>query len=217
MRLRKVKNIEEKIKQCADVIVFNPDQQKGKWNELFNNNNPIYLEIGMGKGKFIYENAISYPNINFIGCEIVDSVIYKAATKFQKNKPDNLLLINIDARCLKDCFEKGEIAKIFLNFSDPWPKSRHEKRRLTSTDFINVYREVIVDKGIIEFKTDNQHLFEYSVVSFNQNNLDFLELHLSLHEELKEGEEDRHIITTEYEEKFKGLGQPIYFIKVRFK
>lgn len=210
MRLRKIKNITEKIKKYEGTIAFNAKDNKGMWKKSFGNNNPVYLEIGTGKGNFIIENAKRNPEINYIGCEISDSVIYKAAKKAEGIS--NLTLINEDAFSLTDIFEDNEIEKIFLNFSDPWPKSRHEKRRLTSPGFLNIYKRILIEKGIIEFKSDNQHLFEYSLIKFNEQKWDFLDLNLNLH---KENDED--IITTEYEDKFKALGQPIYYIKVRTK
>ena len=210
MRLRKVKDVEEKILNYEGIIILNPTQYRGKWRELFKNNNPIYLEIGMGKGKFIRENALRNTSINYIGCEINQSIIYKAA-KETVNIP-NLLLLNYDAFKLEECFANGEIDKIFLTFSDPWPKSRHEKRRLTADAFLNVYKNILVKDGIIEFKTDNRNLFEFSVMKFNEMRYDILELSLDLH-----NSEYENIITTEYEEKFMAKGQVIYFIKVRIK
>ena len=184
MRLRKVKNVEEKIKEFDGLIISEPEKHKGNWNKLFGNDNPIHLEIGMGKGKFIIEKAKREPNVNFIGCELVQSIIYKAA-KSVKDVP-NLLMINYDALKLGEVFDKGEIGKIYLNFSDPWPKSRHEKRRLTSDSFLNVYREIKASDGVIEFKTDNRGLFEYSVMSLNNNGFEFLDISFDLHNDGRE-------------------------------
>lgn len=211
MRLRRIKNIEEKILQYNNIIMMNPSDYKGNWNKLFKNNNPIYLEIGTGKGQFIMNNAINNPDINYIGCEISDSVIYKAAKKINEKEIPNLYLINVDAFKLEEVFEKDEISKIFLNFSDPWPKSRHEKRRLTSEAFLNVYNKFLNKDGVIEFKTDNRKLFEYSVLKFNELGYEMLELSLDLHSDFE------NVITTEYEDKFMNLGQVIYYIKVRSK
>lgn len=211
MRLRRIKNIEEKILQYNNIIMMNPSAYKGNWNKLFKNNNPIYLEIGTGKGQFIMNNAINNPDINYIGCEISDSVIYKAAKKINEKEISNLYLINVDAFKLEEVFEKDEISKIFLNFSDPWPKSRHEKRRLTSEAFLNVYNKFLNKDGVIEFKTDNRKLFEYSVLKFNELGYEMLELSLDLHSDFE------NVITTEYEDKFMNLGQVIYYIKVRSK
>ena len=217
MRLRKIKNIQEKIKQFDGIIVFDAKNHKGKWKEKFKNDNPIYLEIGTGKGNFIIKNATLNPNINFIGCEISDTVIYKAAKKVEGLS--NLLLINEDANNLLEIFSDKEIEKIFLNFSDPWPKSRHERRRLTSPDFLKMYKQALVDNGIIEMKSDNRRLFEYSIIKFNEQKWDFLELNLNLHQEDNKSTKEMidQIVTTEYEEKFKALGEPIYYVKVRIK
>ena len=209
MRLRRIKNIEEKIKKYEGLIVFDCENNKGKWKKSFGNDNPIYLEIGMGKGKFILKHAMTNPDINYIGCEISDSVIYKAAEKAEG--VSNLLMINKDASLLNDIFEEKEISKIFLNFSDPWPKSRHAKRRLTSESFLSIYKKLLGVDGIVEMKTDNRKLFEYSLTKFNEVGWVFEELSLDLHQDKED------IITTEYEDKFVGLGQVIYFVKVRIK
>ena len=209
MRLRRIKNIEEKIKKYEGLIVFDCENNKGKWKKSFGNDNPIYLEIGMGKGKFILKHAMTNPDINYIGCEISDSVIYKAAEKAEG--VSNLLMINKDASLLNDIFEEKEISKIFLNFSDPWPKSRHAKRRLTSERFLSIYKKLLGVDGVVEMKTDNRKLFEYSLTKFNEAGWVFEELSLDLHQDKED------IITTEYEDKFVGLGQVIYFVKVRIK
>lgn len=207
MHLRKVKDVEEKIKEYSDVVVFNPLDYKGKWNELFGNNNPIYLEIGMGKGKFIRENAKRFPNINYIGCELSTSMCYKSAK--DATGITNLRILNYDAFKLEEVFSSGEISQIFLTFSDPWPKARHEKRRLTTNNVLTIYKKLLKKDGVIEFKTDNRELFEYSVIQFTNNNFEILELSLDLHN----SHED--VITTEYEDKFIAKGQVIYFIKVK--
>ena len=211
MRRRNVKNAKERLLAQEEVMIFNPTDYKGKWHELFNNNNPIYLEIGMGKGKFIIKHAQTYPNHNYLGLEKYDSVILQATTKLQELSLDNLKLINVDASNLLEIFQEGEVDGIYLNFSDPWPKSRHEKRRLTSEAFLNVYKKVLIDNGFIEFKTDNRKLFEYSLMKFNELQYEMVELSLDLHSDKED------IITTEYEDKFTNLGQVIYFIKVRIK
>lgn len=211
MRVRKIKNVEEKILKYDNIIVLEPTEYKGKWRELFKNDNPIYLEIGMGKGQFIMNNAVQNPNINYIGCELVNSVLYKAAIKISEQEIPNLYLINYDAFKLDEVFSNEEIEKIYLNFSDPWPKSRHEKRRLTSGEFLNVYKKFLIKDGVIEFKTDNRKLFEYSVMKFNELKYEILELSLDLHSDKED------VICTEYENKFMGLGQVIYYVKVRVK
>lgn len=208
MRLRKVKDVDDKIKEYDGLIIFEPEKQKGSWHKLFKNDNPIQMEIGMGKGKFIREMALRNPDINFVGCELSKSILYKACKKL--TDIPNLLLINYDASKLEDVFSKGEIDKIYLNFSDPWPKSRHEKRRLTSDEFLKVYENILKDNSEIEFKTDNRGLFEYSVISLNKQGYDFLEISFDLHNSNKED-----IVTTEYEDRFSNQGNVIYYIKVK--
>lgn len=209
MRLRNIKNAKEKLTEFSDLVV--PIAYfKENFKTIFNNDNPIYLEIGMGKGQFILKNALKYENINFVGLELQDSVILRAARKLAPYKLNNLKLLNLDATKLREIFPDASISKIFLNFSDPWPKSRHEKRRLTSDEFLKLYKSLLVKDGIIEMKTDNRKLFEYSLIKFNEHNYKFLELNLNLHEV-----ENPEIITTEFEDKFKLLNQTIYYAKVK--
>ena len=153
MRLRNIPGARETIAESR-YTVKNYKEYKGKWNELFGNDNEIHIEIGMGKGKFIIDNALKYPHINFIGIEKYSSVLVRAIQKVEELEIDNLRFISMDAEDLEDTFEQGEIGKIYLNFSDPWPKERHAKRRLTSTNFLNRYDKVLKKDGIIEFKTD---------------------------------------------------------------
>lgn len=209
MRLRKVKNALEKIQEYPNIVIQNATSNKGKWNEVFENNNPIYLEIGMGKGKFIIENARRNPDINYIGLELQESVLVRALEKLIEEPLDNLVLLHEDAFELNNIFEDGEIDKIYLTFSDPWPKSRHAKRRLTCNNILNSYRKALKLDGTIEFKTDNRKLFEYSILEFIQNGLEFKELSLNLHEDKED------IITTEYEDKFVAKGNVIYFVEVK--
>ncbi|MDD3999997.1 MAG: tRNA (guanosine(46)-N7)-methyltransferase TrmB [Bacilli bacterium] len=210
MRLRNIKNAREQLTAFEDLVLANPQANRGYWKNVFGNEQPIHLEIGMGKGKFILEKAISAPGINFLGIELSESIILKAARKLSKYQLNNLYLLNLDANNLDEVFGPEEIDKIYLNFSDPWPKTRHEKRRLTAANFINYYKELLSAEGEIEFKTDNQEFFEYSIVSFNNNSFKFLEINLNLHK----GNENS-IITTEYEDKFREKGNIIYYIKVK--
>lgn len=209
MRLRKVKDAKEKLLSFSGLVVFNPEDYQGKWNNKFQNSKPIYLEIGMGKGKFILENALKNPDINYIGCELSESILLKAARQIAEFNLRNLLLLNINANQLLDIFNPGEVDKIFLNFSDPWPKARHEKRRLTANSFLDIYQQILSNCGGIELKTDNRNLFEFSVMKFNEYQFKFKDLNLNLHEQ-----PNLDIITTEYEERFKNLGNIIYYIKV---
>lgn len=208
MRIRKLKNARERLEQRSELVIFEPAKYKGRWKELFKNDNPIYLEIGMGKGQFIIKHAINYPDINFIGLEREESVLIKAAEKVE-NKPDNLFFIDSDATLIMDMFLEDEIDKIFLNFSDPWPKSRHTKRRLTHDKNIENYKHILKKDSTIEFKTDNRHLFEFSLKMFIYANLEIVNLSLNLHEDSSE------IITTEYEDKFVETGNIIYYVEVK--
>lgn len=209
MRRRNVKNAKQRVESHPELVILNPKDYKGKWNTLFKNDNPIYLEIGMGKGKFLLEHAKSNPNINYIGLEKFDSVIVQAVEKIYPCNLNNILLLNVDAEELLDIFDEDEISKIFLNFSDPWPKNRHEKRRLSHANFLNRYQKIL--KGDIEMKTDNRELFEFSLISFNENKWKFEELSLDLHHR----NEDEKIITTEYEDRFTSKGNVIYFVKIK--
>ena len=207
MRQRNVKNKKEIINNSKH-IVQSPEDYKNDWHKVFNNSNSIYIEIGMGKGDFILENAIRYPNINFIGIEKYDSIIALAIKKIEKYDLDNLRLIRMDALNIDNVFNK-EIDKIYLNFSDPWPKERHAKRRLTSNVFLEKYNKLFINKPIVEFKTDNRSLFEYSLVSFNNAGYIIKEISLDLHNSTKDDN-----IMTEYEQKFSRNNNCIYYVKV---
>lgn len=207
MRLRNVKNKEE-ILNNSKYLVKNPIDNKGRWNEIFGNSNPIYIEIGMGKGKFIIENAIKYPNINFIGIEKFDSVLAKSLPKI----PDgltNLLIIRLDALNIDSIFDK-EVDRIYLNFSDPWPKTRHHLRRLTSKVFLSKYDFIFKNECSIYQRTDNRDLYIYSLMSFSQYGYKLYDISFDLHSTTEE-----ELITTEYEDKFSGNGMPIYSVVAR--
>lgn len=214
MRLRNNPRAYDIMNENKDFVVIEPESFKNNWKSVFGNDNPIYIEIGMGKGDFIYENARLNPDINYIGIEKYPSVLAAAINKInlQEDKVSNLRLMRYDAIELNNVFEKNEVDKIFLNFSDPWPKSRHAKRRLTSSKFLDVYRQILVDQGVIEFKTDNRGLFEYSLISLNQYPMDFEYISLDLHN----SPESKGNIMTEYERKFCTKG-PIYKLIGRYK
>ncbi len=200
MRLRKLKD-EKLLISNSKYIVNNPKDYRGKWNSVFSNNNEIYIEIGMGKGKFILENAIKYPDINFIGIEKYDSAIARAIKKIEDYNLSNLKIIRMDAEDINLVFDK-EVSCLYLNFSDPWPKERHEKRRLTNFRFLRLYDNIFKDKSLIIQKTDNRKLFEYSLCSLSNYGYKLEKISCDLHK-------DEDVITTEYEEKFMKLG-PIY-------
>ena len=207
MRLRNVKNKEE-ILNNSSYLVKNPMENKGKWNKVFNNNNPIYIEIGMGKGKFIIENAIKYPNINFIGIEKFDSVLAKSLPKIPEGL-NNLLIIRLDALNIDSIFDK-EIDRIYLNFSDPWPKVRHHLRRLTSKVFLSKYDLIFKKNCEIYQRTDNRDLYIYSLESYSQYGYKLSDISFDLHNTTEE-----ELITTEYEDKFSDKGMPIYSVIAR--
>lgn len=201
MRLKNVKGANDIIIKGL-YYIDNPSIYKGKWNKLFNNNNPLYIELGMGKGDFIINNALKYPNINFIGIEKYDSVIVRAIQKSNELELNNLKLLRLDVININDVFDK-EIDKIYLNFSDPWPKERHAKRRLTSNIFLDKYSKIFKNDYIIEMKTDNIDLFDYSIESLSNYGYDILYLTNDLHNENIDN------IETEYEHKFSSNGVKI--------
>ncbi len=206
MRLRNVKGANERIEQ-SKYIIKDYTNYKGKFNTLFKNKNKIYIEIGMGKGDFIINMAQLYPNINFIGIEKFDSVMVRAVEKLEQKEIPNLRLIKMDAREIDQIFEK-EISRIYLNFSDPWPKERHSKRRLTSEIFLQKYDIILKTKEII-MKTDNRNLFEYSIKSLTDYGYKIDLLSLDLYkDDIKDN------IQTEYEKKFTSMGNIIYKISV---
>jgi len=204
MRLRNVKNKEIVLNSC-EILINEPKNNKGNWKNVFNNNNPIYIEIGMGKGDFIIQNALRYPNVNFIGIEKYDSVLVRAIEKLPEDI-SNLKFIRIDAKEIDEIFDK-EIDRIYLNFSDPWPKDRHYKRRLTSYVFLNKYENIFKKEKFIYQKTDNRSLFEFSIISLVENDYKLEEISLDLHNSGRD-----NIIMSEYEKKFVAKNNVIYYL-----
>lgn len=204
MRIRNVKNKEE-ILNNSKFLVKDYKSNITSWSKLFNNNNPIYIEIGMGKGKFIIENAKKYPNINFIGIERFDSILAKALPKID-NDINNLLIIRMNALEIDEVFDK-EIDRIYLNFSDPWPKVRHHNRRLTSEIFLNKYDKIFKGKKEIYLRTDNPDLYTYSIETLSKHKYELFDVTFDLHKK------EENLITTEYEDKFVSKNMPIYSLK----
>lgn len=202
MRLKHVKNA-DKVVEKGIYYVSNPKEYKGCWNGLFGNDNDIYIEIGMGKGDFIIENAIKYPGINFIGIEMYDSVMIRAVQKSNELELSNLKLVKIDATYIEEVFDK-EISRIYLNFSDPWPKDRHAKRRLTSKRFLERYDKIFKSIPNIIMKTDNVDLFNFSLESLKEYGYD---IEYSTNDLYREDISDN--IATEYEKKFVERGVKI--------
>lgn len=205
MRLKNVPGSREAIAE-SDFVVHEPEEIKGRWKAVFQNENPIHIEIGMGKGKFIYEMARRNPKINYIGIEKYSSVLLRAVQKMDADPLSNLKFIRMDAEEITDVFAKGEVDKIYLNFSDPWPKDRHAKRRLPSKEFLNRYDQFLIKDGYLEFKTDNRGLFDFAVEQLPEAGWKALKITYDLHhdEEMVQGN-----VMTEYEEKFSSMGNPI--------
>lgn len=208
MRLRNIPRAEG-ILQAHNIVIKRPEDQKGCWKQVFGNKHPIRVEIGTGKGRFILNMAKENPQINFVGIERYSSVLLRAVEKFDTDEfkeLENVRFICIDARRIEEVFAKDEVDRIYLNFSDPWPKARHAKRRLTSTEFLERYQKVLVPFGRLEFKTDNTELFNFSLEQMKEAGWTLQGFTYDLHhnEEMNSGN-----IMTEYEEKFSGKGNPI--------
>lgn len=212
MRVKHKPWAKEKLLSHPEVCVNNPEDFKGNWSNVFGNGNPIHIEIGSGKGQFISGMAKQHPEINYIGIEVVESVLVVALDKVLQAGVSNARLLSVDGANLLDYFEPAEVGRIYLNFSDPWPKKRHTKRRLTSPQFLDLYHTLLGEKGEIHFKTDNRGLFEYSLVAFSAYGLKLKEVSLNLHEDEMEGN-----VMTEYEEKFSQKGFPIYRLEASFQ
>ncbi|UPQ85876.1 tRNA (guanosine(46)-N7)-methyltransferase TrmB [Ignavigranum ruoffiae] len=211
MRLRNIPWAQDMLDDYPQYVPVNLEQLKGHWQDEFHNNQPIYLEVGSGKGRFIYSMAQAHPDINFIAMELQTSVAVRILERIVAEPLPNLRIINQDGGEISVFFASGEISRIYLNFSDPWPKKRHTKRRLTSPHFLNQYEQVLSTDGELHFKTDNQGLFEYSLASMSQYGMAFKQVWLDLRESDFQGN-----IMTEYEEKFSAKGHPIYRLEAIF-
>ena len=204
MRLRNVPGARETIIE-NQFSIQEPEQKKGKWAEVFGNDHPIHIEVGMGKGQFIIEMAKRNPEINYIGIEKYSSVLVRAVEKLEDFEQNNLRLIRMDAENIEEVFDKDEVDRIYLNFSDPWPKDRHAKRRLTSTRFLERYNNILTPEGRVMFKTDNKDLFDFSLEQVEEAGW-ILENHTY---DLHHSEYNEENVMTEYEEKFSAKGNPI--------
>ena len=213
MRLRKIPRAGEYIESHPEYAATGGESLKEDWQLFFQQSQPIHIEIGMGKGGFINEMARLNPNINFIGIERYDSVLLRALETLVENPLPNLRLLHANAINLREVFAKGEVSKIYLNFCDPWPKNRHTKRRLTNEVFLAVYEEILESGGKLQLKTDNRILFEYSLLSFNNYGVKFLDVSVDLHRDPARYPDN---VMTEYERKFHELGHPIYLLEIIF-
>ncbi|GGF85470.1 tRNA (guanosine(46)-N7)-methyltransferase TrmB [Paenibacillus aceti] len=230
MRLRGRKGIRENLEQQPDLVVLDPQQYKGRWSQLFGNDRPIHVELGMGKGQFISGMSAKYPDVNFIGMDMYDELIRRGSEKVRTihRQEDaeaadeagstsdsdegsfNVRLALGNVEHLEEIFAPGEVERIYLNFSDPWPKKKHARRRLTHPRFLNKYRSILNENGEIHFKTDSRSLFEFSLNAFAASGLQMNNISLSLHEN---GINEEHVMT-EYEQKFVGKGMPIHRCEV---
>ena len=206
MRLRNIKGSREVI-GASEYVIHEPEEQAGAWKEIFGNENPIRIEIGMGKGRFLMELARRNRQINYIGIEKYSSVLLRAVEKQREEELPNLLFIRMEAEHIGEVFGKEEIDRIYLNFSDPWPKDRHAKRRLTSREFLARYVLILKKEGVVEFKTDNRALFDFSMEEVKEAGWKLLASTYDLYrdETMREGN-----VMTEYEEKFSAMGNPIH-------
>ncbi|GIP38891.1 tRNA (guanine-N(7)-)-methyltransferase [Paenibacillus sp. J31TS4] len=227
MRLRGKKGIRETLEQQPDLVVLQPSDWKGRWAEFFGNDRPIHVELGMGKGKFISELSAANPHINYIGVDMYDELLRKASGKVaqahgaagseqegaaSEGSPGkrNIVLALMNIERLEEAFAENELERIYLNFSDPWPKTKHHRRRLTHPDFVRRYLKVLNDRGQVHFKTDSRILFEFSLNSFADMGLRMRNISLDLH---ADGLRD-DLVPTEYELKFHEQGMPIYRCEV---
>ena len=206
MRLKNVPGAREAI-AASDLVIKDAESLKGKWREYWGNDKEIHIEVGMGKGKFMMGMAKANPDVNYIGIEMYSSVLYRAVQKLELEPLDNLKYLLLDAKDIANVFDKGEVDRIYLNFSDPWPKDRHAKRRLPSRQFLARFDQILKDGGVIEFKTDNKDLFTFAEEEVEPAGWKILEITYDLHNDEKMVEGN---IMTEYEEKFSSMGNPIY-------
>lgn len=213
MRLRNIPGARETVAN-SPFVVQEPSTVRGRWKDVFGNENPIFIEVGMGKGKFLTEQALKNPDKNFVGIERYTSVLLRALQKREalEQEPANLLYLCIDAKELPQTFGPGEVAGIYLNFSDPWPKDRHAKRRLPSREFLARYRQILQPGGRVEFKTDNEALFSFALEECREAGWELL---LCTHDLHHEPELVKDNVMTEYEEKFSSMGNPIHKLIMR--
>ena len=206
MRLRNVTGSREVIAAC-DYVIHNPQECRGLWHEVFGNGHPIRIEIGMGKGRFIMDLARQNSDINYEGIEKYSSVLIRGIQKLEADPLSNLYFIRMEAEEITSVFGEGEIDRIYLNFSDPWPKDRHAKRRLPSREFLRRYDEILIPDGVIEFKTDNHDLFQFALEELEPAGWKIVQMTEDLHHnaQMMKGN-----VMTEYEERFSSKGNPIY-------
>ena len=207
MRLRNIAGSREVIADSS-FTVKDPEKKKGLWKkEVFGNDNDIHIEIGMGKGRFLMDMAALHPDINYVGIEKYSSVLLRAIQKQEQLLLPNIIFIRMDAETITEVFAPGEVGRIYLNFSDPWPKDRHAKRRLPSREFLKRYDQILVPDGVVEFKTDNENLFNFALEEIEPAGWHLDAVTRDLHHDEAMNADN---VMTEYEERFSGQGNPIY-------
>lgn len=212
MRVKKKKHGAERLEACGDIVIKDLKAEGNTSQALFGNDNPIRIEIGCGKGDFIVGTAAKDPDVNFLAVEKVSDVLMLAAEKVKRSELKNIRVCCVDAKELEEIFPEGSIDRIYLNFSDPWPKSRHEKRRLTYRSFLAIYKKILKKGGAIHFKTDNRGLFDFSLEEFKEFGMRMEKLTFDLHNsEYMEGN-----VMTEYEKRFSSMGVPINRVEAYF-
>ncbi len=213
MRVKKKKHGAERLEACGKIVIKDLRAEGNTSQQLFGNDNPIRIEIGCGKGDFIVGTAAKEPDVNFLAVEKVSDVLMLAAEKVKKSELTNIRVCCVDAKELAEIFPEDSIDRIYLNFSDPWPKSRHEKRRLTYRTFLEIYKKILKPDGAVYFKTDNRGLFDFSLEEFKEFGMSLEKLTFDLHNsEYMEGN-----VMTEYERRFSGMGVPINRVEAKFK
>lgn len=210
MRMRKKKNLDSRFAACAPVMAAAPESLRGAWRGLFGNENPLHVEIGCGKGRFVLGMAEKFPDVNFVAIEREEGALIMATERAMQRIPENVRFLSYDAAALREIFAPGEVDLIYLNFSDPWPPNRQRKRRLTYRAFLDVYNDILTQKGALYFKTDNQRLFEWSLSEICAYGWLLQNISLDLH---NAGFEDN--VMTEYEERFSLQGSRIYRLEAR--
>ncbi len=212
MRLRNKPWAEDFIKKNPHIVEKSPVKWRGRWQDKFNENLPLHVEVGTGKGRFITEMAQSHPDINFIGVEKYESVIVTGVERVIDNPLANIQFLQEDVKDITDFFAEGEVDLLYINFTDPWPKTKHAKRRLTHPFFLEKYQQILKTGGEVHFKTDNQGLFEYSIESMSQFGFKLKNISLDLHNSGMQGN-----VMTEYEEKFSAKGMRIYRLEAELE
>ncbi|MDR0499365.1 MAG: tRNA (guanosine(46)-N7)-methyltransferase TrmB [Holophagales bacterium] len=211
MRLRNITDARKTLEKHTETVILDPTQHKGQWKRQFGNDNPLFLEIGMGKGQFICGMSDLLPDVNFLGLEKYDSVLLRAMQKSIEVPRQNVFLLRGNAEYLSDYFADNEIDRIYLNFSDPWPRKSNKKRRLTHSDFLDKYKKILIDNGEIHLKTDNRNFFEFTLQHMNEYGMKFDHISLDLH-----SEEPDCNVRSEYEVSRSAAGFLIYQLICRF-